>query len=125
MRGKKYSRFSRGFCLRIIVVLLFVIVLTIPSNVLAQNSACPEGQEQVITGSSVVTECWLFIFCDSYTVYSFDCVDVENGEDDDSNSELPVEDNRTFYFCFPNQLPVRDFLCQVLYRFIDSLLKQF
>jgi len=61
----------------------------------SRDSDCREGERCAQTGSSVVEECFLFIFCDRYTVYQLECREAQGtnnqgGANDDDNQQLAI-----------------------------------
>ena len=109
-------------------MLIFALALYATAPVLlaqqrcSTDRDCAAGEVCRAGESHVVTECFLWIFCDTYTVHSLVCAAAEPPPDDSSREQV-------FLICaIPSGstdgvfVVVRDFTCQLVFRIVDRLI---
>jgi len=84
-----------------VLCLAFLATPALPRSC-SRDSDCRDGEYCARTGSSIVEECFLFIFCDRYTVYQLECREKpeaggQGGGADDNEQIAFVCINDQFY----------------------------
>lgn len=133
--GHGRSRFSAGHVGAVMVLALSATL--VPSQTTwAQSSGCPDGCVSVPGTPVSVTECFLFVFCDTYTVTPFSCRDASDTEAacpaDEPPPPPPPHSGEQLVFVCPGNLSspdgnptvVYDFTCQIIYALVDRIMKE-
>ena len=101
---------------------LFLALLATPVFALScsRDSDCANGERCVRTGSSVVEECFLVMFCDRYTVYQLECRQAEASGGQSGTSD---DDEQIAFVCINDQFYMQGlcrFAVQAIQWFIDT-----
>jgi hypothetical protein len=121
--GLPWHNAIRGRSLFLLVFAAFMLPMQ-DSKACAYDEDCPDGQ--VCRGGStyVVEECFLIIFCDSYTVQELVCVAEEPPPEEEEEERTGTGRTRVFFCPSFGDAP-RDYTCQFILALYLWLERQF